>query len=183
MTQWSRPNRAVLNPNWSDSTCVWHGFLHCPKTKGGCALHQFNPIPVQTSFPRHIQQIRAWTAHHFSMTILKHPNSVSNCSSCGTSVLAVVYQEGFFNQNQFQVSKLLRFKRLKTQENLSKRFSSTVRWEGQICECVYNGSEVISVLTQRQMMEWDSGHTCTLTHTRQDVNVCTHTPTHSVLTG
>lgn len=42
--------------------------------------------------------------------------------------------------------------------------------KGQICVCVYNDCEVISVLTQQQMMEQDSGHT----QINAPINMCVH---------
>lgn len=72
------------------------------------------------------------------------------------------------NENQSQVFGPPRFKRLQTQENPGKHFSSAAHREGQICACIYNGCEVIGVLTQHQMMKRDSGHTWALfsTHTQ-----------------
>lgn len=150
MTKSSRPNWAVLYLSWSDLTCVWHSFLLCPKTKGGCMLQQLNQIHLQTSFPKHFQKIRVKTTIIFPWQFLKHPN------------LEIVAAVSLYpNENQFQDSGPPRFKRLQTQENPGKHFSSAAQWEGQICVCVYNGCEVISALTQQQMMERDSGHTCT----------------------
>lgn len=101
----------------------------------------------------------------FPWQFLKHP------------YLEIAAAVSFYpNENQFQVSGPLKFKRLQTQENPGKHFSSAAQWEGQICEYVYNGCEVISVLTQQQMMERDSGHTCTWALP----STCARTHTHTL---
>lgn len=60
---------------------------------------------------------------------------------------------GFYpNENQLHVYGPQKFKRLQTQENPGKHFSSAAQWQGQICVCTFSGCEVIGVLTQQQMM-------------------------------
>lgn len=121
---------------------------------------QFHQIHLQITKNKTHSEDQGWKPASFLPdNFLKHPN---------LEILAAV---SFYpNENQFQVSRPLRFKRLQTQENPGKHFSSAARWEGQICVCAYNGCEVISVLTQQQMRERESGHTCTWalpsTHTR-----------------
>lgn len=128
----------------------------CPRTKGGCMRLQFSQTHLQTT-----SRGLGWKRNIFPYKLLIITNQKSQ----------LLRRKGMFsfypNENQFQDFGPLKFKRLQTQENPGKHFSSAAHWEGQICVCTCNGCEVSGVLTQEQMIidEQDSGHTWPLLST------------------
>lgn len=181
------PMRAVetgllVNLSWSHLTRVWHRLLLRPKTRGARSNYSAR-ITSKQAFQNTLWRTGGEKPHIiFPHQFLKHPNlEIVAAVTILYLTKAAVYQIFFFFILMKISSRSLglrRFTTLQTHEDPGERFSSAARWSGSnIPHMIYNDHQVNSVLTQQQMMECESCHTCTITH--PSTCVCGHT--HSVL--